>query len=69
MSRGETSAAPRVRLAPYGSPLGWLPSGDTMVMPSRWAISAVSLIPTSPTSWAKTVLTEFSVASRRLMLP
>src|SRR5437879_2044968 len=39
------------------------------VMPSRLAISAVSFTPTSRMSWANTVLTDFCVACRSVMLP
>ena len=35
----------------------------------RFAISSISSTPMSSTSWAKTVLTEFAVASRRLIEP
>ena len=40
-----------------------------LVMPSRWASSAVCLMPTSTISWTNTVLIDFMMAVARLAEP
>ena len=62
MSRTET---PCVR--PPSASAGYPPSSE--VIPIRRAMSVKFSGPTSSPSWAKTVLTEFAVASRRLIVP
>ena len=60
MSRGTTSWVPRVI-----EQTGW----SLDVIPIRLATSTTASGPTVVTSWAKIVLTEWAVASARLMVP
>ena len=70
MSSGATSGEPSVMLLWNCWPVtASVPSGFTLVMPRRWASSAMGFTPTLPMTWANTVFTECTVADRSVMAP